>query len=90
MTEKSVEWWRRHERALGAGVFLWAFAVSTAVTLRPEATAGWLVTTHPVAIAGMILLSIGLCGAFAESALVIAGQWLEPSENDLTDFPPEE
>jgi hypothetical protein len=83
----NAETWRRRERALGGGLVIWALAVSTAVTIFREATADWILTTEPLLIAGTILISVGLCGGFVETLLLIGRRWAEPSDLELTEVP---
>lgn len=82
-----TETWRRRERALGGGLVIWALAVSAAVTIFQEETADWILTTEPLLIAGTILISVGLCGGFVETLLLLGQQWAEPSDQQLTEVP---
>lgn len=69
------------------GVIIWALLASSAAALRPESVAEWLVSTHPLQIAGMLMISIGLCGGFADGVHLAAIRWAEPEENELTEVP---
>lgn len=82
----SADAWRRRERALGAGAVLWAFGVSAAATLRPEAVATFL-TSHPLQTAGIILVTLGLSGGLCHSILRAANEWATADNGDLTSVP---
>lgn len=80
--------WKRRERSMAAGVVLWALAVSSAAALRPEAVAEWLLSTPGPEIAGVIMISIGLTGAFCDTIHVAGRRYVSPPEtNGLTEVP---
>lgn len=79
--------WKRRERALTLGVVLWAVIVAAILVFAAESAAEWLLATPPHLVAGGVLMSIGLCGGFAQTLLELADWWAESDDEDLTEVP---
>lgn len=81
--DPDVNEWKRRERALGAGICVWALGVSILATVSPDAVASWLQSTEPHIIAGVLMATIGFCGGIVEHGLAAASTWTEPENAEL-------
>ena len=80
--------WRRRERALAGGVFLWTISVAFTVWLSPVDVATWIVNTPPLLVAGALLILIGFHAAAVHFALLKASIWIDSDDPDgLTEVP---
>jgi len=85
MTDE-VSKWRRRERAAGFGMVLWAMAVSVVAVFDPQLLAQTVTTTDPMVLAGGIMISSGLCGAFLNTVFVAIDQYSKPENTELTEW----
>lgn len=83
----NAQTWKRRERALAAGVIVWAVSVSAFLTLRPEYAAE-VILDDPLRVAGYILITIGFAGGFCESVILAIDRYATPNEREeLTEVP---
>lgn len=78
--------WRIRERAMFLGVAIWSIIVSAILVLRPEAIQK-MIGQQPMAVAGGMLVSIGVLGAVGHaSLLLIYNKGTEDYNEQLTEW----
>jgi len=77
--------WKRRERALFLGVFLWSAAVGGLLMVRKGLVVGFLKTSVPFEVFGALLFTIGVFGGVGDGLMVLFYRWrfgvdVDPSE----------
>lgn len=73
----------RGRRAFSLGALLWAFLLTVVMLSFPGELASWLTTTSPQSKAGVILITLGICGGIADGMILLMTHYITRTDGPL-------
>ncbi|MFC6975670.1 hypothetical protein ACFQL1_15005 [Halomicroarcula sp. GCM10025709] len=68
------------------GIVLWSTSVAIGLVFAPADLAAWAVASDPLAVAGGIMVSIGLWSGLVHFAFVASTKFWTDHDQDLTEW----